>query len=176
MTAVGDARVTIPIVGLIGCRPFPDTLEAALAAWLGEPWLRSPDWDFTATRYYEAELGSPLTRSFRAFSPRAPQLGDWKQTAQTLESRWLTERGRRVNIDPGFVGLGGLFLASTKPGGHRVPLVSGIYAEITRYYHQGAWIALPWTFPDYASGLYDAFLTECRAQLVRSLRATRSAP
>lgn len=170
MPSTGAARVTIPIVGLIGCLPFPEALEEALAAWLGDPWLRSPDWDFTATRYYDDELGSPLTRSFRAFPPTAPHLAEWKQTARALESRWRNERGRRVNIDPGFVGLGGLFLASTKPGGHRVPLACGIFAEITRYYHRGRWIALPWTFPDYASGLYDAFLTECRLRLIESLR------
>ena len=172
MPSAGTARPTIPIVGLIGCRPFPEGLEGALAAWLGEPWLRSGDWEFTATHYYDRELGSPLTRSFRAFSPRVPELGAWKQTSQALESRWQTARGRRVNIDPGCVGLGGLFLASTKPGGHRIWLGSGIYAEITRYYHQGRWAALPWTFPDYAGGLYDAFLTECRNHLMRSLRET----
>jgi hypothetical protein len=170
MPCNGAARVTVPIVGLIGRKPFPEALEDALAAWLGEPWLRSPEWDFTATRYYDDELGSPLTRGFRAFAPRVPELAEWKRTARGLESRWRGDSGRRVNIDPGFVGSGGLFLASTKPGGHRVPLAPGIFAEITRYYHRGRWVALPWTFPDYASGLYDAFLTQCRAHLIESLR------
>ncbi len=170
MPPAGPARVTIPIVGLIGSQPFPDGLDGALTAWLGEPWLRSRDWEFSATHYYDRELGSPLTRSFRAFAPRVPRFVEWKQTAQALESRWRVARGRLVNIDPGCVGLGGLFLASGKPGGHRIPLESGIFAEITRYYHRGQWSALPWTFPDFASGLYDEFLTECRTHLLQSLR------
>jgi hypothetical protein len=48
---------------------------------------------------------------------------------------------------------------------HRVYLGGGVYAEITLQYVHGRWQALPWTFPDYASGRYDAFLTAVRDRL-----------
>ena len=74
---------------------------------------------------------------------------------------------RPVNLDPGYVEESKLVLASMKNFSHRIYLGRGVYAELTLMYRGGAWCAMPWTFPDFASGRYDAFLNEAR----RSLRA-----
>ena len=58
-----------------------------------------------------------------------------------------------------------LVLASMKDFSHRIYLANGVYAEITLQYHHGCWEPLPWTFPDYGSGRYDAFLTAARKRL-----------
>jgi len=164
-----SGELVLPLVGLLGTLPFPDGLEQALAALLGPIVQRSPSWDFRDTDYYAPEMGGGLTRAFLAFAQDSPAgLSAWKRGTGELEQRWRTPGGRRVNLDPGYVSLGGLFLASTKPGLHRIPLANGIHAEITLYYTRGAWQALPWTFPDFRSGRYDAFLTECRKYLKRT--------
>jgi hypothetical protein len=71
---------------------------------------------------------------------------------------------RPVNLDPGYLTLAKLILASMKDFSHRIYLRGGVYAEITLQYRNG-WQALPWTFPDYASGRYDAFLHQARQRL-----------
>jgi hypothetical protein len=76
---------------------------------------------------------------------------------------------RIINLDPGYVCESKLVLASTKDFAHRVYLGKGIYAEITLTYTHGAWARHPYTFPDYGSGKYDAFLTGARDILRRQL-------
>ena len=48
-------------------------------------------------------------------------------------------------------------------------LGQGIFAEVTLTYVRGKWVAHPYTFPDYASGAYDAFLSEARRRLREQL-------
>ena len=48
---------------------------------------------------------------------------------------------------------------------HRMYLGRGVYAEVTLFYRHGEWLKTEWTFPDYASGRYDAFLTAARSCL-----------
>jgi hypothetical protein len=163
----------LPIVGVIARQPFPPLLDGRLEPILGTPLLRSPVWDFTATRYYEEELGTDLKRFFLVFAPREPgQLPEWKTATGRIEQDLGDPRGRRINLDPGYIAMGGLFLASTKPGPHRIYLARGIYGEITLYHHRGAWRDLPWTFPDFRTPIYRGFLTECR----ELLRRRRSGP
>jgi len=160
----------VPLVGLLNAGVPAATITAELAAVWGTPLLSSPTWSFEATRYYEAEMGARLVRSFCAFAPRRPALVDWKHAARRLETRWRLAGQRQVNIDPGYVGLGGLFLASTKGGNHRLYLGAGIYGELTLLFHHGAWHTLPWTFPDFSGGGYTPFLDRCRSLLKNHIR------
>ena len=64
-----------------------------------------------------------------------------------------------------------LVLASMKDFSHRIYLGRGVFAEVTLMFHKGAWEVLPWTFPDYASGRYDPFLTAARRHLREQLAA-----
>ena len=56
---------------------------------------------------------------------------------------------RPLNLDPGYLTLGKLVLASTKDFAHRIYLNRGIYAEITLYYRHHRWQDHPFTFADY---------------------------
>lgn len=160
----------LPIVGVLAP---PSLLAACSEGWeglLGTPVMESPVWDFTATDYYAAEMGPDLARRFLAFAPRVPDLVAWKEAAGAREARCSTPLGRRVNLDPGYVSLGALVLASTKPSGHRIHLARGIHAEVTLYFHRGHWTALPWTFPEFLQRRYDAFLEACRSRLKEASR------
>jgi len=73
---------------------------------------------------------------------------------------------RVVNLDPGYVEPSKLVLASMKPFAHRIYLGKGVWGDLTLLWRKGRWRALEWTFPDYASGRYDAFLTEVRQRVL----------
>ena len=78
--------------------------------------------------------------------------------------------GRRVNLDPGYIDAFKLVLASTKNAGQRIYLYSGIYAETTLQYFDGAFYGLPHTYPDYLWPQTLAFFTSLRAEYLAQLR------
>ena len=113
----------------------------------------SPPMFFDRTRYYEREMGWPLHRRFVSFeyliSP--DDIVNVKLETNELESRYLQEGSRLVNIDPGYIGLERLVLATGKNYVHRVYLRKGIYADLTLIYKKGSFRSLDWTYKDYAN-------------------------
>ena len=61
---------------------------------------------------------------------------------------------RIINIDPGYLDLSKLILASTKDYKHRIYLTKGIYAEVTLFYQDKTFCPWEWTYPDYKTGEY----------------------
>jgi hypothetical protein len=120
---------------------------------------------FSHTAYYAAEFGTGLLRMFLSFErlidPGA--LADIKVWTNGLEEAWAEADRRRINLDPGYISLAKLVLATTKNHGHRIYLRGGIYAEVTLVYRDGAFQRFPWTYPDYASAQYLAILERIRA-------------
>ena len=78
--------------------------------------------------------------------------------------------GRRVNIDPGYLDGARLVLASTKDNAHRIYLGEGIFAEVTLCRRKNTWVGFPYTFPDFRSGVYDAFLDDVRIDWLHDMR------
>jgi len=126
---------------------------------------------FDFTDYYDKQMGGPLCRRFVSFQePFDPgRIAEAKVFTNRLETELaaLSAGGppRPINLDPGYVAESKLVLASMKNFSHRIYLGQGVYAEITLLYRKGRWEPLGWTFPDYASGRYDAFLTAVRDAL-----------
>lgn len=145
----------------------------ALEREFGEPCLGSRVWRFDHTEYYRDELGGAPVRAFLAFPGQfsSDRIGERKIAANRMEIE-LAERagrpdGRPINLDPGYLTLAKVVLASAKNYAHRIHLHDGIYAEVTLQYRQGRFHTLPWTFPDYASGRYDGFFLAVRRMLER---------
>jgi hypothetical protein len=108
-----------------------------LAEAFGPMDFESEPLDFSAfTDYYEPEMGRGLLRHFVSFrrTVKRTRLPAIKRAAIALEGRFASRGRRRVNLDPGLLTLGQVFLASTKDNFSRVYLDEGIYAEITLYY------------------------------------------
>ena len=79
-----------------------------------------------------------------------------KLSTNNLEQEFLyPDSSRRLKLDPGYVSLSKLVLATTKDYQHRIYLGTGIYAEITLKYKTGRGFQ-PWqtTYPDYRSTEY----------------------
>ena len=109
---------------------------------------------FDFTDYYEREMGKGLWRRMVSFGPLIgpEQLGAVKRWANTQEGQTLNEeKGRRVNIDPGYLAASKFILATGKDYTHRIYLGGGIYADLTLIFQKGSFSPLPWTYPDYAS-------------------------
>jgi len=143
----------------------------------------SETWPFDATDYYEPEMGEALKRQFVAFAHLGDpvELPHLKVLTNDLETRIardlaLPELPRPVNLDPGYLTLSKLVLATTKDYSHRVYLRDGIYAESTLHYHDGRWQAWPWTYPDYADGRYHGFFTRVREHLKSKLSEDGPSP
>lgn len=127
---------------------------------------------FDHTSYYEREFGPGLVRQIVAFADLiAPQrLAEIKRTTNDLEMTWAVEGRRRVNLDPGYVSLSKMVLATTKDYTQRIYLGQGIYAEVTLYYQRGAFHPWEWTYPDYASPRYLEIFAQIRRIYAAQLR------
>ncbi|MDD3827849.1 MAG: DUF4416 family protein [Anaerolineae bacterium] len=148
--------------------------EALAAAW-GPIDLQSDLLPFDHTDYYAGELGPGLQRQIVAFerlvSPA--ELPAAKRLANELEQSLAAGGRRRVNVDPGYVALGKLVLATTKDHAHRLYLGQGVYGEVTLAYQQGRFRPWPWTYPDYGSEEYCALFARIRERYKAQLRGTR---
>jgi hypothetical protein len=129
-------------------------------------------WPFDQTDYYKQEMGEDLKRQFVSFAGlvQVDRLAEIKRLTNQIEQRIAEEVldpeiPRPVNLDPGYITLSKLVLASTKDYSHRIYLQAGIYAEVTLHYESGGWRAWPWTYPDYAAPTYHAFFTQVREAL-----------
>jgi hypothetical protein len=156
--------------------------EVELAAAFGpfDPCVLALPFDHTA--YYRSEMGDGLLRVFRVHREpvRQDALAAIKRRAVAIERRLAEGEGpearRRVNIDPGLLGLAGLVLASTKGYAHRVYLGEGIFAEPTLLWRAGGFRPVAWTYPDYQRPESLAFFAAARNALRRRLRAAEGEP
>jgi hypothetical protein len=130
------------------------------------------------TEYYLPEMGEDLKRQFVSFKRlvNPQELAATKILANQLELRicrdlGMPEERRLVNLDPGYLTLSKLVLATTKDFSHRIYLRDGIFAESTLHFEGGRWVSWPWTYPDYASGRYHVFLDEVRELYRQKLHA-----
>jgi hypothetical protein len=113
----------------------------------GSPW--------TFSTYYEDEFGPGLQRQFLFFEKRIPpdRLTDVKIETNGLERIFAEDNHgrlcRTVNLDPGYLNLRKVVLATTKDRPHRIYLRDGIFAEVTLAYQNGSFTPFGYTYPDF---------------------------
>ena len=177
MGAVRPPKRVKLIVGMLS--GDPDLFRRArqhLERVLGPIDLISELWPFECTDYYDGEMGPDLKRQFVTIAElvRPERLPEIKRQTNHLEAAIrgelaLTEEHRPVNLDPGYVTLGKLVLATTKDYSHRVYIDQGVYAEVTLRFESGRWLPWPWTYPDYSAATYHGFLIRVRERLKEQL-------
>jgi hypothetical protein len=121
-----------------------DDVLNALKKDFGEVLLKSEVLPFIHTTYYNKEMGDDLLRQWCAFDNLVVP-----DVLADMKHRTNENGGRKVNIDPGFITLSNLILASTKDFSHRIYIGKGIYAEVTFIYKNKAFVPLEWTYPDH---------------------------
>lgn len=173
---MGKARQPEPvklIVGLLGQDLELLTIAGdRLRCVFGAIDRRSQPVLFSHTDYYAHELGPRPYRQFLTFA-RLIDPGDLasiKVQTNHLEQEWAPDGRRSVNLDPGYISLSKLVLATTKNHWHRVYLGQGIYAEVTLPFRNGAFEPQEWTYPDYRTPEHLAFFTAVRELYRQQLR------
>jgi len=153
-------------IGMIsGYTKLLDEIEDTLIREFGEIDMRSPVWKWDHTDYYQEEMGSNLLRKFVFFKTLIDpgKIADIKIRTNEIEGVYINERGgRKINLDPGYLELSKVVLATTKNYSHRVYLRDGIYAEATLIFKKGEYQPLPYTYRDYASSEYREVFRKAR--------------
>jgi len=147
----------------------------------GEVDVRSEIYDFSAfTDYYQAEMGTGLKKIFLSFTRLQPQdfLPQFKLLTNAFESEFMSGTHRQFNMDPGYLTLAKVVLATTKDYSHRLYLGQGIFGDLHLVYSQKSFHAQPWTYPDYKQELAAGFFLQVRdiyrQQLEFHLQATEN--
>ena len=165
-------RPVLPLFAVFSI--YPEAIDWArnrIAEKWGEIALASVPFNFDNTHYYDESMGAGLKKQFFVLNAGADpsDLIDWKILSNDWEEEYAQLAGkpesRPLNIDPGYIELGKLVLASTKDYAHRIYLGRGIYAEITLNFKEGQWVAHHWTFPDYQRADYHEFFNQARTLL-----------
>ncbi len=139
----------------------------------------SEKFPFDFTDYYTREMGKPLFRHFITFERliSIPSLPDIKATTNQLEERYaLLDGNRAINIDPGYICLEHVILATTKGYTHRPYLRDGIYADLTLIYRKKSFKPLEWTYPDYRQEAVIKLFNQFRKSYLEVLRGGQEDP
>lgn len=126
-------------------------VEKKLILHLGGILSKTDPKPFLHTTYYEKEMGGNLLRCFILFQSlrSREELPSIKLMTNDLEAAMSIQGRRTFNIDPGYLSLEQVILATTKGYAHRIYLNRGIYGDLTLMYTNGTFGPLPWTYPDY---------------------------
>ncbi len=169
MGEVGRPEPVQLFCGVIFSRAAPvDDVKAGLEKEFGTIDFTSGVFDFNETDYYEKEMGPGLRKIFFSFetliSPGT--IADIKLVTNRIEHEYPRNEdgsGRLVNLDPGYLSLAKMTLATTKDNFHRIYLGKGIFAEVTLKFEKKKFRPLPWTYPDYRTEEYIEYFNELRS-------------
>jgi hypothetical protein len=182
---MGEATIPEPVklfcAALAGREEWLVRAFDALVGEFGRIDIVSDTWPFDCTDYYEAEMGPGLLRRIASFQELIDpaRLVEVKLATNALEKRLARQCAggppRPVNLDPGFVSLSKVVLATTKDYSHRIYMRDGIYAEVTLRWRKGRFEPWEWTYPDYRKAEYIEFFSRVRAAYAeqRRVRALR---
>ena len=98
--------------------------------------------------------------SFKKLIPRE-KIVPIKIYTNKLENK-IHKNKRKINIDPGYLTLSNIYLASCKEYFHRVYLDKGIYLENELKYVEKRYQSWDWTYPDYKKQEYLDFFYNVR--------------
>jgi hypothetical protein len=173
MGAVNDPKLVKYFVSIIfRDKERMEVAEGKIGEMLGAIEDRTSPASFHQTDYYEKELGKSLSRVFLFFESllSRERLPEVKLRTNDIETLLSGEGRRSVNIDPGYVSLENVVLATTKGYSHRIYLGGGIYGDLTLRYHGGTYRTLEWTYPDYGSEDTISLFNRWRASLKEKTR------
>jgi hypothetical protein len=131
------------------------------------------EYDFHFTSYYENETGKNLKKNLIVFKKyiKRDELSNLKIYSNNLEKKYSENKKRKINIDPGYLTLNSLVLASAKNLPHRVYLSKGIYADVVMIYTNKKYSASERAFPDFKQEIVKEFLKIERLKIKEELKS-----
>ena len=144
MGTIHNPQKVLPVTAVFS--RYPQALEWA-AETMEKEWgkvvLKSEAFPFEQTHYYDVTMGTSLRKQFLVSLPlmTPDELVERKHQSNAWEvlyaQQFPQDEPRPLNIDPGYLDMGKLVLASSKDFAHRIYMARGIYAEITLFYRHG---------------------------------------
>ena len=155
--------------------PIMEEVERRLVSEYGKVEDRTDIFLFTSGPF-KREMGEDLKKQVLCFSKliQVETLPEVKKFTNDLEWEYREHdpRPRRlINLDPGYLTLSQVLLASTRNYPHHVYLRDGVYGELLLRYHRGALRNFPWTYPDFRSHVVHTFFSRARERYHDQLRA-----
>lgn len=122
--------------------------------------------DFDYTLYYNNEMGNSIVRQFVTFEKLIypGRLKQIKTETNAMEVAQSLEGLRQVNIDPGYLTLASVVLATTKDASFRVYLGDRIFAQTTLFFQDKTFQPYQWTYKDYRDRRHIEFFNIVRAE------------
>ncbi|MQY58678.1 MAG: DUF4416 family protein [Clostridia bacterium] len=160
---MGKVKEPLPVKLVVGMISGEESLfeqaEKKLTQKFGLVDFTSSLLPFNCTDYYKKKMQINLKRKFISFTSLIDpaRIVEIKLFTNQLEENFFCphSKQRRLNLDPGYITLAKLVLATSKNFQHRIYLGKGIYAEITLRYKRGkGFTCWEWTYPDYRSKEY----------------------
>jgi len=138
----------------------------------GDILFKSQQINWNYSEYYNNELGKNILRQFVFFKNLIDpaNIVDIKIQTNKFEEMFLDNNRRRINIDPGYMSLAKIVLATTKNYSHRIYLGRGIYAEVTLIYKNNTFIPFFYTYKDYRGKEYIDIFLKARNELKNILK------
>ena len=150
---------------------FLNKAETVLTRKYGKIDLKTGKIQFSHTEYYSS-IGKNLFKVFFSFERlfMREQIVKIKLFTNNLEKRISTKDKRNINIDPGYLTLSNVFLASCKDFFHRIYLDRGVYLENEYRYVGRQFQPWQWTYPDYLKVDYLDFFYDVRKTYYKQIR------
>jgi len=125
--------------------------------------LKSDPILFDHTSYYDS-MGGDLKKVLLSFTKliKREDIAAIKLFTNKIEISISGSSMRIINIDPGYLTLSNVFLASCKEFYHRVYLGKGVFLENEYRYASKQFIFWEWTYPDYKKKEYLDFFYAVR--------------
>ena len=131
---------------------------------------------FSHTNYYGKEMGAVLEKMYVAFADYIDPacLPRIKHFTNALEQKSAANGNRSINIDPGYIEVPKLVLATTKNFSHRIYIGEHIYGDVQLYWRNGGFQPNPWTYPDYRDSRTIRFFEKVRNTYFDSIKGNSS--
>lgn len=135
--------------------------------------FESPPLPWNFSDYYNEEMGAPLFRNFIFFDQviDTAVLPEAKLKTMEIEAAFSENGRRRINLDPGYLTMAKVVLASHKNYSHRINLGKAVFAELELIYEKNGFQPMPYTYKDYRDMAFLDFFMRARELLKKILEA-----
>ncbi len=103
------------------------------------------------SKYYIQEMGEPLQKKYILLEKVIDKtfLKELKIFSMELENKFSKNNRRNINIDPFYIDMDQLVIATKKYRGNRIYIGDNLYIELELWFHNKSYQPFPWTYIDY---------------------------
>jgi len=132
-------------------KEFLDITEERIKKDFGNIITQTEEYNTNYSKYYEKEMGKNLVKKFIVIDKiiNKEELVKLKKYSQMLEKELSISDNRSINIDPLYLDLDQVVVATSKYRGNRIYLGENVFAELELWYHHKSFQPFLWTYLDY---------------------------